>query len=105
MLFRVMEALDVYPPWAVVKVGDTPVDVAEGRNAGAWSVGVIDSGNEIGLSEEEFDALPAPERERRRRAVRETFLRVGAHAAIDSLHQLAAAIKAIEERLKRGERS
>ena len=44
-------ALDVYPPRRVVKVGDTLVDVPDGLNAGVWSVAVIDSSNEMGLSE------------------------------------------------------
>src|SRR5262249_12202414 len=30
MIFRVMERLDVYPPAAVVKIGDTLVDIADG---------------------------------------------------------------------------
>ncbi len=41
MIFRVMERLNVYPPAAVVKIGDTIPDIAEGRSAGAWSMGVL----------------------------------------------------------------
>ena len=92
MMFRIMEALGVYPPAAVVKVGDTPVDIAEGRNAGAWSVGVIDSSNEMGLSAEDFANLPEQERERRRQEITSRFLSVGAHAVIDSLDQLGDVI-------------
>ena len=33
MIFRCMEALGVYPPAAVLKVGDTVVDIEDGRNA------------------------------------------------------------------------
>ena len=35
MLFECMRRLGVYPPSAVVKVGDTVVDIQEGKKAGA----------------------------------------------------------------------
>ena len=92
MIFRAMEALDIYPPTAVVKVGDTPIDIADGLNAGAWSVGVVDSSNEMGLGEAEFAALPAAEQERRRAVVRERLLAAGAHAVIDTIDELPAFI-------------
>ncbi|HJZ60420.1 MAG TPA: phosphonoacetaldehyde hydrolase [Gemmataceae bacterium] len=104
MIFRSMEALGVYPPAAVVKVGDTAVDIEDGLNAGAWSVGVVDSSNEMGLTEGEFAALSAGEREARRAAVRERFLSTGAHAVIDSLAAVPTLIDDINRRLARGER-
>jgi phosphonoacetaldehyde hydrolase len=48
MCFANMKALGVYPPSRCVKVGDTPSDIDEGRNAGMWTVGVVDTGNEEG---------------------------------------------------------
>jgi phosphonoacetaldehyde hydrolase len=48
MCFANMKALGVYPPSRCVKVGDTPSDIEEGRNAGMWTVGVVDTGNEAG---------------------------------------------------------
>jgi phosphonoacetaldehyde hydrolase len=96
MIFRAMEALDVYPPSAVVKVGDTVIDVEDGLNAGAWSVAVIDSGNEMGLSEEEFGGLSADEKESRRAAVRRRFEAAGAHAVVNDLGELPAVIGGIE---------
>jgi phosphonoacetaldehyde hydrolase len=70
MIFRAMEALNVYPPNAVVKVGDTLVDIADGLNAGVWSLGVVDSSNEMGLSEEELSKLGADELQQRRDEIR-----------------------------------
>jgi phosphonoacetaldehyde hydrolase len=92
MIFRAMEALGVYPPSAVVKVGDTVIDVEDGLNAGAWSVAVIDSSNEMGLGEEEFDRLSGPERDDRRAAVRRRFEAAGAHAVMNDLSELPAVI-------------
>ena len=50
---------------AAVKIGDTPSDIEEGLNAGMWTIGVAVTGNEIGLSAQEFAALPDDEREER----------------------------------------
>ena len=92
MIFRAMEATGVYPPAAVVKVGDTVVDIEDGLNAGVWSVGVIDSSNEMGLSESEFAALPPDERDHRRAEVRFRFTTAGADAVINTLADLPALI-------------
>ena len=89
MIYRVMEALDIYPPSAIVKVGDTLIDIEDGLNAGVWSVGVVDSSNVMGLTGEEFHALSEAEREERRTKVREVFREAGAHAVVDNLRELA----------------
>lgn len=49
MIFENLKRLDVFPPSRCVKVGDTPSDIEEGRNAGAWTVGVVESSNEAVL--------------------------------------------------------
>jgi phosphonoacetaldehyde hydrolase len=104
MIFRAMEATGVYPPAAVVKIGDTLIDVEDGLNAGVWSVAVVDSSNEMGLTEAEFRALASPDREARRAAVRDRFLAAGAHSVIDSLAEMPGLIADINARLARGER-
>jgi len=95
MIFRVMEKLGVYPPSAVVKVGDTVVDIIDGLNAGCWSVGIIDTGNEIGLSEAEFTALPTAERDARRTAARTRLLAAGAHAVANTIAEIPAIIASL----------
>ena len=45
MIFKIMSDANVYPPAAVVKIGDTKFDVAEGINAGAWTIGTYTTGN------------------------------------------------------------
>ena len=92
MIFRAMESLGVYPPSSVVKVGDTPADIAEGRNAGAWSVGVIASSSEVGLSREEWAALPGADRRGIVAAVRSKFEHAGASAVIETLDELPGLI-------------
>ena len=88
MIFRCMEALGVYPPSAVAKVGDTVVDIADGLNAGTWSIGVIDSSSEMGLSLAEFAAMPEDRKREQRGRVRDTFERAGAHAIVNTLAEL-----------------
>lgn len=92
MFFRVMEATGVYPASQVVKVGDTALDIAEGRNAGAWSVGVIDSSNAMGLTSAEFQALSPAERASRRAEIGVLLRAAGAHAVIFSLEELPALV-------------
>jgi phosphonoacetaldehyde hydrolase len=99
-----METLAVYPPAAVVKVGDTVPDVAEGHAAGAWSVGVVRSSSEVGCTAEEWAALAPPEQQRRSAGCREKLLAAGAHAVIDTLAELPAVLDDIDARLGRGER-
>jgi phosphonoacetaldehyde hydrolase len=88
MIYRLMEALDVSPPSAVVKVGDTVADVAEGLNAGVWSVGVTRGSSEVGLGEQEFNALPVPERQDLLSRAAQKLREAGAHAVIETLAEL-----------------
>jgi phosphonoacetaldehyde hydrolase len=46
MIFENLRCLDVYPPGACVKVGDTECDMQEALNAGLIAVGVCDSASD-----------------------------------------------------------
>jgi len=104
MIFRMMESLGVYPTSSVVKVGDTVVDIEDGKNAGVWSVGVVDSGNEVGLSLEEFQALNEEDREALRLGVRSKFFAAGADAVIQDLSELPGLVNEFNRRLRTGRR-
>lgn len=104
MMFRVMEALGVYPAHCVLKIGDTLPDIGEGRAAGCWSAGVTASGSEMGLSEAELLALPAGDRARRIEAISARLLDAGAHAVIETVRDTPRLIDDIESRLRAGER-
>jgi len=104
MLVVNMLETGVYPAAAVVKVGDTVPDVEEALNAGAWAVAVIDSGNELGLGEEELAQMPRGELGARIDAARDRLARAGAHFTIPSVADLPAVIEQIDERLARGAR-
>ena len=89
---------------AAVKVGDTPSDIAEGLNAGMWTVGVTSTGNEIGLSAEEFSALPGDERQTRVAQACHRLSAAGAHYVVDSVALLLPVLDEIDRRLAAGER-
>lgn len=104
MSFRNLIELDVETVHACVKVDDTVPGIEEGLNAGMWTVGVAISGNEIGRSLADWQALPANERCRQRAGAYQRLLAGGAHYVIDSIADLPRCLDAIEGRLARGER-
>jgi phosphonoacetaldehyde hydrolase len=97
--------LGVYPMRAMVKVGDTVADIDEGLNAGMWTVAVTKTGNELGLSRADAEALPAAELRERLDAIYVRLLAAGAHYAIEGVADLPPVIDHIEARMQAGERA
>jgi phosphonoacetaldehyde hydrolase len=104
MIYEIAVRTKVYPLEAVVKVGDTISDIEEGLNAGTWAIGVSQTGNMIGLTEEDWHALPQPERESLLLDARRKFIDAGAHYVIDTLADLDQVLSQIEVRVGSGER-
>ncbi|MFB2594137.1 phosphonoacetaldehyde hydrolase [Paracoccus sp. p4-l81] len=104
MMYRCFQDLDVWPAAAVVKVDDTEVGIAEGLNAGCWTVGVAMTGNVFGLNAQESAALDEAERERLRAQAHARLTRAGAHFTIDSVADLDGVLDVIDGALARGER-
>jgi phosphonoacetaldehyde hydrolase len=94
MIYKACVELGVWPLSRVVKVDDASVGVAEGRAAGAYTVGVA-SGNELGLSLGELQALPADQRRDRQEAARHALRAAGADVAIDSVADLIGALERV----------
>lgn len=87
-----------------VKVDDTTMGVAEGINAGMWSVGVSISGNESGFDLDEWLMLSADEQAIYRDKATARLSAAGAHYVIDSVADLPTVLAQIEARLANGER-
>jgi phosphonoacetaldehyde hydrolase len=104
MIFANAIRMQIEPLEAIVKIGDTPVDIEEGLHAGVWTVGVARTGNMIGLSAEDFAALAPAEQATRIANARNALSAAGAHEVIDAAADCEHAIDAIEERIRRGER-
>lgn len=103
MIFLNMQTLGIFPPAAVVKVGDTVPDIEEGLNAGVWSVGVAATGSDTGLSAPQLASLAPADRNGRINFARQKLLAAGAHYVIDSVADLPELLPEIEDRLSRGE--
>lgn len=100
MIYENAIRLAVYPMAAIAKIGDTPADIEEGLNAGAWSIGVAGTGNRIGLSFHDFQNLSAPERESRLTEARGELQRAGAHYLVDTLSEIPAVLDDIDAHLQ-----
>jgi phosphonoacetaldehyde hydrolase len=104
MMYKTFLDLDVWPAWSIVKVDDTEPGIAEGLAAGTWTVGVAASGNAMGLSLAEFEALDDEQYLDRYASAEARLLRAGAHFVVGSVEELLPVIDEIEGRLFRGER-
>jgi phosphonoacetaldehyde hydrolase len=69
-----------------------------------WTIGVAVSGNEVGLSLEEWKKLSKAEQAPRRAAAHERLAQSGAHYVVDSIADIMPRIDDIEARLARGEK-
>jgi phosphonoacetaldehyde hydrolase len=92
MIYKACAELGVWPLSRVVKVDDAEAGIAEGKAAGAFTVGVA-SGNALGLSLEALQALPAIERTRHIERARQSLLGAGADLVIDSVADLVPALE------------
>jgi phosphonoacetaldehyde hydrolase len=89
---------------ACVKVDDTVPGITEGLRAGMWTIGVVSSGNEVGLGAAELAALEPKEAARRRAVAAAKLTGAGAHYLVDTVADLPAVLDQIDARLARGER-
>jgi len=92
MIYKACTDLSVWPLSRVVKVDDAQVGIAEGKAAGAFTVGVA-SGNALGLSRNALQALPPDERRARIESARQRLLQAGADLAIVSVAELLPALR------------
>ena len=104
MIYRIMEQLEVYPAELVANIGDTPVDVESGRNAGVWSIGVAETGNQMGLTPKEIEDLPPELYRRKLEQARESLAKAGAHWVIDTMAELPGVINNINVLLLNGQK-
>lgn len=87
-----------------VKVDDTLPGIAEGRNAGMWTVALALSGSPAGISLAEFEQTTPARRQAIRERVTPDFMAAGAHYVIDSIADLWPVLEPITRRLEQGER-
>ncbi|MFW7523389.1 phosphonoacetaldehyde hydrolase [Vibrio ostreicida] len=87
-----------------IKVDDAIPGIEEGHNAGMWTVGLLLSGNEAGLTLAEFEAADQETLDIARARATEKLLTCAPHYLIDTIAELPDVVKDIERRLQSGER-
>ncbi|WP_086350566.1 phosphonoacetaldehyde hydrolase [Candidatus Enterococcus clewellii] len=88
MIFENMKYFGTLSVNEVVKVGDTVSDIKEGKNAGVYTIAVIEGSSELGLSFEEYQRLSVQERENLVEKAATTFYSAGADNCILTLSEL-----------------
>jgi phosphonoacetaldehyde hydrolase len=104
MAFHIAEQFGIYPMSAFVKIGDTVVDIKEGKNAGMWTIALAQSGNMLGFSLSEVNALAPDALEARLVPIRERLYGAGAHYVVNTIAEIPEILEAITVRMQAGER-
>lgn len=103
-LYRCLLDLGVWPLHRVIKVDDTVPGLLEGRNAGCWTVAVTASGNEVGLSLDDWRSLDEADRQQRLASAHLRLSEAQPDYVIASVASLMPVVAEVEARLARGER-
>ncbi|PLS31226.1 phosphonoacetaldehyde hydrolase [Bifidobacterium margollesii] len=88
MIFRNLEQLGVSSVHAAAKVGDTLSDIREGRNAGVFTIGVVEGSSQLALSQEEFESLSEADKAEAYAKAKAAFTEAGADAVINTMAEL-----------------
>jgi len=96
--------LQIYPMEAFVKVGDTLPDIEEGLNAGMWTIGLAETGNEMGLTEAQIDELDPEIRKAKLARACRRMRQAGAHYVVNGISDVSPVLDEINVRLAAGER-
>jgi len=96
-------ALGIDDVSACVKVDDTWPGILEGRSAGMWTVALTCSGNALGLTYDEFVAMPSDKLAIERARIIAMFEGSRPHYFVDTILDLPWVVEDINLRLARGE--
>ncbi|MGA7242139.1 MAG: phosphonoacetaldehyde hydrolase [Terracidiphilus sp.] len=99
MLMKNAQLLGVYPPSTCVKIGDTVIDVVEGKNAGMWTIGLTKTGNLVGVNQKQWEQLPEASKKERLKDAESALIKAGADYVAEDLASCNEALAEIEERL------
>jgi len=97
MIHYIMRKFDIDDPKKIIKVGDTLVDIEEGKNANVQTVGIVEGSSLMGLSQVEFDDLNNEEQISKRNEVKRRFESVNADFVIDTIFDLVQIIEYLNE--------
>lgn len=89
MIYQNMCQLGIKNIRDIIKVGDTISDIEEGKNAGCFTVGVLQGSSLVGLSEEEYQSLAPLEKQSVLEKAETAFRAAGADICVLNLFELA----------------
>ncbi|MDR0596018.1 MAG: phosphonoacetaldehyde hydrolase [Clostridiales Family XIII bacterium] len=95
MLWENLRRLGVESIADVVKIGDTAADIAEGKNAGCVSVGVLYGSNMLGLTRESYEALSVEEQIKHRDRAAAAYRDAGADYIIERFADIPALLERV----------
>ena len=95
-MYKCMVDLVAYPPAAILKVDDTAPGIGEGVAAGCVTVGLALSGNAVGKTIDELEAMDPAEIDSLRQAATRILKDAGADHVIDTIADLPALIDRLE---------
>ena len=98
-MYKCFLDLDVWPSRSVVKVDDTVPGLLEGYHSDCWTVGVIASGNEAGLTYQQWKALAEHEKTLLRKRVAARLAAGHPDFLIDTVADLPSVLTKIQHLL------
>jgi phosphonoacetaldehyde hydrolase len=87
-IFRAAESLGIYPLQELLVIDDSIAGIQAGQHAGCWTAAVAATGNAMGLTRRDYDALSPSERRDRCDRIAREFLDAGADVVLDSVADL-----------------
>lgn len=102
MIYENAKALNIYPQKALIKVGDTVVDMKEGVNAGVWTIGLVLGSSELGLTIDEVNQMKKSDLDHKINEVKTKLYNAGANYVIDDMSKLIDVINDINSKLENG---
>lgn len=98
MLWKNLENLGISSINEVLKIGDTAVDMEEGKNAGCLSVGILKGSSMVGLSKEEEKQKSDEELAKIHETAKQKFFDAGADFVLNEIAELPDLIEFLNER-------
>lgn len=99
MIYQNMINLAIPNRYSIIKVGDTSVDMKEGKNAGVWTVGILKGGSELGLSENDVKTMDPAELKKLMTITARKLYAAGADYIVEEVGELPHIIDIINTRM------
>lgn len=99
MIYQNMITLAIPNRNSIIKIGDTTVDMKEGKNAGVWTVGILKGGSELGLSQKEVETMDHAQLKKLMDATAKRLYSAGADYVVEQIGDLPHIIDVINTRM------